>query len=63
MQLLHITFQLLHNLTPSCLPPATSREQKKKKEAEMNFGVLVSFSEHSSREAQYLEDKKVVKMD
>lgn len=24
----------------------------------MEFGVLVSFSEHSSQEAQYLEDKK-----
>lgn len=29
----------------------------------LGFDVLVSFSEHSSCEAKYLEDKKVVKMD
>lgn len=54
----HITFELLHNLTHS-----SPYHLKTKKKAEMKFDVLVSFSEHSSCEAQYLEDKKVVKID
>lgn len=54
MQLLHITFTLTHNLTPSF--PLHFKRAKKKK-AEIKFGVLVSFSDHSSREAQCLEDK------
>lgn len=55
MQLLHITFQHLHTTS---LPPFSPFQESNKKKAEMKFGVLVSFSDHSSREAQCLEDKK-----
>lgn len=59
LQLPCITFQALHNRTPSFRHLFKWGEKKKKKrKAEMKFSGLVSFSEHSSPEDHYLQDKK-----